>query len=188
MATKPLPSQEVLRQLLDYDPETGVLRWKERGLDLFKDSGWGREYSCRAWNARYAGEEAFTTVNSNGYRHGTIHGRFFSAHRVIWAHVNGHWPMGEIDHINGDRSDNRLANLRSVGPCQNRQNMRRSTRNTTGVVGVGIHKASGKWHARITASRRPISLGYFDTFEEAVRARKEGEAKYGFHPNHGRAA
>lgn len=93
-----LPGPEYLRERLDYDPDTGTLRWRRSSL------------APNNWNARWAGKEAFTTIN-NGYRQGAIDGNLTFAHRLIWIMVYGEPAQGVIRHINGDRGDNRLCNL-----------------------------------------------------------------------------
>lgn len=117
MASKPLPSPEVLRQLLRYEPDTGKLFWLHRAADLFPSKS-----AAKSWNARFAGAEALATDNGQGYLAGRINGRPLKAHRVVWAISYGEWPIGEIDHINGNPGDNRIANLRAVGRTENTRN------------------------------------------------------------------
>lgn len=180
MATKPLPSQEVLRQLLDYDPETGVLRWKERPATFFRDG------FADAWNAKWAGKE-IRHVSSDGYIQCRLFNRAQKAHRLIWKLVTGDDPSF-IDHIDGNRQNNRRANLRDVDRAANQKNMRLSGANTSGVCGVYLDKRRGTWYARITVNWADINLGTFRSFEDAVAARKEAELRYDFHENHGKAA
>lgn len=90
----------------------------------------------------------------------------------------------DIDHINGDPSDNRLENLRNVSHEVNGRNLARRKNNTSGVTGVSRH--GSKWVARICPSRRTIYIGIFDSFDDAVAARRAAEVKYGYHPNRGR--
>lgn len=186
MAYKILPDQEVLLQLLRYDAESGKLYWRERGTEWFPESGWGQEYSARAWNARQADKEAFTAKNVNGYLHGALLGQTVAAHRVVWKMANGTDAVGDIDHINGGRADNRIANLRDVDAATNRRNAAQSVRNTSGVTGVTFFRKTGQWRATITVDRRTYSLGYHDTIEGAARARKSAEKRFQFHENHGR--
>jgi len=137
-----------LRGLLDYDAESGELRWKERpGNNRF--------------NTKYAGRPALTARNSAGYPHGQIDGHCFLAHRVAWAIAHGQWPESEIDHINRDRADYRLDNLR---PATRRQNCYNRPRR-----GVGVYRRNQKWMA--TAGRE--YLGVFSCFGHAVAARNE---------------
>lgn len=180
MAAKALPSQAELLQLLRYDPQSGSLVWRPRPVETF-----ATERAGKLWNTIYADKEAFTGVHLTGYRQGRIHGVRFKMHRVVWAMAYGVEP-GELDHINGDRADNRLANLREVPRLTNSQNRAMPRSNTSGVQGVTWHKASRKWLAKINDNNRTVYLGTFDSFDEAVAARKAAEVKYGYHANHGR--
>jgi hypothetical protein len=181
MAKRELPTPEELRQLLRYEPETGKLYWLERPLEMFRD-----EWLGKAWNTRWAGEEGLATPDSYGYLRGEIHGVSFFAHRVAWALTHGDWPIEQIDHINGQRDDNRIANLRCVSHAENQKNSALRKDNTTGRTGVHWHKKCGKWVAVIGVDGRPLHLGYFERFEDAVAAREKAEIEHGFHPNHGR--
>lgn len=182
MANGTLPTPEELRNLLTYEPETGVLTWKSRSVESFGPDR--AEYRCKCWNTRYAGRVAFTTV-SGGYFQGRCRGQLLLAHRVVWALATGNWPNGQIDHVNGDKSDNRLANLRDVDQADNQRNMKRCSRNTSGHTGVYLTRAK-KWNAQIYSGRKSTSLGTFETFGEAVKARIAAEIAFGFHPNHGK--
>lgn len=125
---------------------------------------------------------------STGYLEVRHQGRKYQLHRIIWLLTHGDWPRGCIDHINGDRTDNRPANLRDVTRQENSMNQALNSRNTSGVVGVRWRERYGKWEAQIKVSGRHQYLGRFASFEAAVAARKEAERLNGFHPNHGRAA
>lgn len=105
-----LPSPELLRKLLRYEPDTGKLYWRMRTHDVLGETA---DY-CRKWNRKNAHREAFTTGAAGGQRRGWILDHNLLAQRVIWAMEYGKWPEGAIKHINGDKSDNRLANLRAV--------------------------------------------------------------------------
>ena len=122
----------------------------------------------------------------DGYRKANIDGNTYYIHRLVWLYVHGEFPVYQIDHINGDRSDNRLENLRDVPQRENLRNMKLSKRNNSGVIGVDWHKLAKKWTARIRVDGRQINLGLFDDLELAAFVRKEAEHKYGFHINHGR--
>ena len=124
MPKRELPSPELLRKLLRYEPETGKLFWRKRPPDMFP-----RESRGLSWNTRYAGAEAFKDKHERGYKRGSIFGKTFRAHRAIWAMVHGHWPPEDVDHINGDTSDNRLENLRAVSRQENLKNQRLSKTN-----------------------------------------------------------
>lgn len=161
---------DLLRQILDYNPETGKFFWKSRGINDF--------------DSQYAGKEAFTSVNSLGYVQGEILGKNYKGHRVAWAIHHGYWPEN-IDHINGLKEDNRICNLREASHSQNSKNMKRYSTNTSGVTGVR-QIGNGKFQATICVNRKRITLGAFIKFEDAVKARKEAEILYNFHQNHGR--
>lgn len=169
-----------LRRLLIHDPVTGVLIWRERGPEMFGDGGYSAERRASLWNARFAGREAGS--NCNGYRRIHITPHDIMAHRVAWAMAYDRWPEGEIDHINGVRTDNRIVNLRDVSRMVNGRNMARSRRNKSGVTGVF-------WDARRsrgTAVIRKKYLGAFTSIDEAIAARRTAERDLGFHENHGK--
>lgn len=171
---------ELLREILAYDSGTGALTWRKRDTRLF-----AADKDVDPWNERYAGSQAFVSADSRGYLRGKIQGKRYAAHRVIWAMVHGVWP-DEVDHINGVRSDNRLANLRDVSTVENGQNRKRPNTNTSGVVGVVWHKQKQRWQAQIGVNNRMVSLGRFADFDAAVAARKAAEINHGYHENHGR--
>lgn len=187
MAAKALPAQDVLLQLLSYDPETGKLFWKERGPEWFEPSATrSAQHIMALWNSRYAGAVALNCISANGYREGPILGDYVKAHRVIWKMMTGQDP-DQVDHVDGDRANNRWGNLRNVDQSTNQRNARRRDDNSSGVVGVywyPFQRKTGKWQV-VCCDKH---VGMFDTFEEAVAARKAAEREHGFHPNHGRAA
>lgn len=176
-----------VRALLDYNPATGTLTWRERSPAEFTDGAYPAERSAAAWNAKFAGKPAGTVV-ANGYRYIRIKGRHYLAHRLAWLIVHGEWPADEIDHVNHDRDDNRLANLRAVDRPENRKNLTRLARNKSGTTGVHWYRSRNKWQSQITVRGMRKTLGYFDDLADAIAARKAAERKYGFHPNHGLAA
>lgn len=178
----------VLRELLSYSPETGVLTWLHRGPQWFNCTEQGPEHAAKIWNARNAGRPAICCKNRNGYHHGAVFGKTITAHRAAWAIVHGEWPKHQIDHINGARTDNRIENLRDVPGAVNAKNQRRRAANTSGVTGVSYFARTRKWVVMIKGDGKVRNLGYFNTIEEAAAARQAGNERYGFHPNHGRAA
>jgi hypothetical protein len=164
-------SIEKLRALLHYDPETGVLIWKARG------SKW--------WDGRYAGRPALQSVNAYGYHCGRIFNRHCFAHRAAWAIETGAWPEGDIDHIDGNKTNNAFTNLRDVTKSENQRNTRRPKNNTSGVIGVTWDRQAGKWKAQL-GIKGGKSIGVYARFEDAVAARKAAELAHGYHPNTGR--
>lgn len=171
MAKKDLPPVEVLRQLLRYDPETGKLFWRERGPEWFRDNSRGTAMSvCLSWNKRLSGREALAAKGAWGYPHGDILGIPTPAHIVAFAMGNGHLPVGDVDHINGVRDDNRIANLRDATRSQNLQNRGKPKNNKTGVKGVCWSVEKGKYKAEICSKRKRTSLGYFSSLQDASDA------------------
>ena len=179
------PSPELLRKLLRYEPDTGKLYWRSRTPDMFTGGKRPVVQRCQRWNSRYAGEEAMKS-NSNGYKHGQVLQATHKAHRVIWAIFHGYWPIHEVDHIYGDRADNRISMLRSVSPQGNSRNKKTPCNNTSGHLGVSWRKQVSKWSASIGVDGKDLNLGYFIHKADAIAARKAAEVKYGFHKNHGR--
>lgn len=181
MAKGELPSRDLLRQLLTYEPDTGLLFWKERGPQWFNaDARLSAVKKCNAWNARNAGRQAFTASDHKGYLQGQVAGYHTMAHRVIWAWLHDEWPDC-LDHIDGDGCNNREVNLRRVTRAENSKNRAVSKH---GVMGVRFHK--GGWDAMIGVGGKQIHLGRFTTKEAAIAVRKEAETQHGFHCNHGR--
>lgn len=167
MASKHLPQvvEGRIRGLLDYDPETGRFTWR---VD-------------RRGRAK-AGSEAGGLDKSTGYMqlalsHEGVRLRVL-LHRLAWWYVTGGWPKGEVDHLNGIRTDNRWCNLRDGTKQLNMQNQRRARRDSlTQVQGVQFHRRVGKFHARITVDGRDRSLGYFSSADEAGHAYLEAKRR-----------
>lgn len=164
--------------VLKYEPKTGKLFWIPRPESFPRAS---------QFNGQFAGQEALIAMGSNGYRQGMILGVRFKAHRVVWLLVHGSWPPADIDHINGDRQDNRPENLRCVTRQENLRNARRKSNNTSGVNGVCQYGKHRRWKATITVDAVSIHLGCFDTKEEAAACRAEADRKHGFTERHGTA-
>ena len=119
------------------------------------------------------------SIDSKGYWYVRVNGRSMKVHRIVWAMANGRNPDGDIDHINGIVTDNRIFNLRSVCRSENAKNQKRRKHNTSGVTGVARYGMSGKWWAYIWIDGKNKSIGYFDSIEEATEARIGAEIKAG---------
>ena len=179
-------TQSLLNEIFGYDPETGVLYHKERPRWMFTKGYKGGETSWRTFNTQNAGKP-ITNVGGGGYLRVNIDGTRYFAHRIIWMMVHGEWP-NEIDHINGDKSDNRLCNLRSVSRQENLRNLARRADNTSGHTGVSLSKRDGVFIAYITVDGRMKVIGRYPTAGQAAQARAKAQAELGYHENHGRAA
>ena len=107
-------------------------------------------------------------------------------HRLAFLYIHGRLPFPETDHINGDRGDNRIDNLREVTSTENNQNMSTRSDNTSGCTGFTFRTERGKWKASIKVNKKLIILGDFLDWFDAVCARKSAELRFGFHPNHAR--
>lgn len=143
-------TQERLKELLDYDPATGFF------THLTSGRGRGRKAGARAGCL----ELGYTMVG--------VCGRKYQAHRLAWFFVHGAWPRDQLDHINMQRSDNRIANLREATNAQNGANCPARRRNKCGKKGVS--KMKGRWRAQIFKNKRQVHLGLFATAEEAHAA------------------
>lgn len=163
-------------ELLSYDPESGALAWKAREGN-------------KTFNTRFAGKEA-------GHRHKCTVGktyiqvrvddRLHYAHRIAWVMLHG--PIGrteEIDHINGDGTDNRIANLRLVTSSQNKRNQRKLCTNTSGYTGVYYDKRRDRYYVRANIGDTYVALGYASTAEEGAAIRERYNRENGYHVNHG---
>ena len=176
-------SIEVLREALSYDPESGQLTWRARPQNHFSSS---RERN--RWNTRYSGALALNHTDPKGYKCGLCNRKALFAHRVAWALAHGAWPAEQIDHINGDRSDNRIGNLREVSSQGNSRNRGIHGNNNSGCTGVSWHKKKQKWAAYISGPDGRSHLGFFTDVNEAIAARKVAEMQIGFYPNRRRDA
>jgi hypothetical protein len=160
--SKPILSYERLRELLHYDPETGVFTWKrcDRRTDRLGHQAGGR------WQHYYR-----ISVDKH----------YYQAHNLAWFYSYGQWPEGQIDHINRDGCDNRLANLRDVNASENQHNLGTNTRNWSGVTGVSWCGRTSLWVAQICHQGHRRFLGRFATISEASAAR--AAAKRLYHPS-----
>lgn len=146
-----LPTHNEVLEALEYDPESGVFRWKTRP-------------SNRVSVGDIAGR-----VMWHGYRLVSINGAVVLAHRLAWFYVHGEWPAGQIDHINAVRGDNRISNLRVASIAENNRNCRRR-QSRSGLKGVTWHAKTKKWVAQIKKDYRTHYLGLFPRKEDAHAA------------------
>jgi hypothetical protein len=139
-----------LLEILNYDPEIGVFQWKKK--------------LQRHEVGEIAGKK------THGYISICINGEPYPAHRLAWLYVHGEWPGNLLDHINRQRSDNRIANLRLASPQLNNMNSSIQSNNTSGYKGVSWDKRMMEWAAYITLGRKKFHLGYFSNSQSAARA------------------
>ena len=180
--SKHLLTAEDLPLYLEADFENGLLYWKRRDVDLF-----ATKRSATIWNLRFAGQLALNANHITGYKCGQIFGVPLLAHRVLFAMKHGYWPK-EIDHINGNRTDNTIKNLREVTRLQNSKNQKIPVKNTSGHIGVSWNKRDKRWTAYITVNKKRKALGNFINIDDAIACRIQHQTHLGFHENHGRLA
>jgi hypothetical protein len=165
----PIPV-ELLRQLIRLDAEAGKLYWLPRWPALFSGVGRTADWSCNAWNSRYAGKEALTAPGDDGYLRGSILGKNYLAHRVIFALFYGVWPEADCDHEDTDKSNNRPDNLRNATRRQNLCNRDGNLNSTSQYKGVCWTVSRKCWVAQGNYNGKNRFLGYFSSEEEAARA------------------
>jgi hypothetical protein len=171
---------ELAASSVRYDEVAGKLFWLPKELER-KDAG--------RWNARYAHKEC-GTLDDKGYRRILMraNGKVLRirVHQLIWFIANGDMANGEIDHINQDKLDNRISNLRDVSGSENLRNSPKKRNNTSGVNGVCWHKVAKKWYATARVSGVVHYLGVFDDLSEAEKIVVKFRSENGFTENHGK--
>lgn len=160
-----------MKELLDYNPDTGVFTWKVNRANIIK-----------------AGDTAGGVItfphNNKSYAHIRMDGVLYKAHRLAWLYVYGDLSDDDqIDHINNDSTDNRICNLRIVTGQENVMNKRKYKNNKSGHTGV--YKLGNRWRAIIGYEGKRLHIGMYDTIEDAVVARKEKQKELGFTELHG---
>lgn len=155
-------TKELAERLFVYDPETGRFDWRTRpaGQTITNSIGAGG-------------------FNSEGYRVVRWEKRNYRVHRIIWLMTHGAWPVNDVDHINGDRSDNRICNLRSATRTQNNYNQRISSRNKSGHKGVSWCKQRDKWQVHIAINGKCTYVGRFKKLEDAANAYRKAAVSVG---------
>jgi hypothetical protein len=160
-----LVTVERLRSLFNYDQHIGVFT---------------RRVAVGRHGRHKALHKAGTKQNF-GYIVIAVDHRRYVAHRLAWLYVYGVWPSDDVDHINGDKSDNRIFNLRLATRAQNMQNVAKHKHNKSGAKGVSWMNTRSKWRAYIFVGYKQIHLGLFSSFNRAVEARKLAEQTYHSH-------
>ena len=178
-------TQDELKQLIHYNPDTGVVTWLKRNHLMFTDGLINSAQSkCRTWNTKNAGNR-ITSTNNYGYTSVNIWGKRYLAHRLAFLYMVGYIPS-EVDHINGVRLDISWCNLREVTRSENCMNTKLRSDSGTGVMGVHWNRKFKRWECYINKLGKRRYLGRYSDFFEAVCARKSAELLFGFHENHGR--
>ncbi len=150
---------KTLRLALDFNPNTGIFRWAEKRANIQI----GDVAGC---------------VNAKGYMYVGLGGKLYRANRLAWLYVHGTQPTGQVDHINGDRIDNRIDNLRDVTGTINQRNRLRGNRGSSSrLLGVSWHPGTSKWRSQISINRQTRHLGLFDTETAAHAAYLDAKAK-----------
>lgn len=150
-----------IQEFISYNPETGAMTWK-------KVLG----------NRTQAGSACGANVDSKGYNRVCFDKKQYRAHRIAWAIFYGEEPIKQVDHINGDKTDNRIVNLRLATNTENSRNAKCSRNNSSGKTGVTYHRNAKKWVAQIVVNRKNHYLGLFDKKEDAIKTRIQAEVLY----------
>lgn len=166
-------TREHLLEIFTYDRNAGKVFWK-------KPTG------NRVKPGRAAGNKC--RFHGNEYIQVRVQRTNFLMHRLIWFLEYGEFPKGQIDHIDGNGLNNKIENLRDVTVQEQAKNLSRRMTNSSGITGVTWNKNLRAWVAQISVNNQAIYIGHFkdDSFEQAVKARKDAEIKFGFHKNHDR--
>ena len=156
--SRPPLTADFVRSILEYDPTTGIFRWRHRAD------------RAQNWNSRNAGKPAGSLVQ--GYLQIQIpKPQNYYAHQIAWLYMTGEWPGQQIDHINGNRLDNRFSNLRLATNSQNGNNKTIQRNNVSGVAGVWFRPKLNRWEAQVSKDGRRVFRKFFLTREEATEAR-----------------
>lgn len=173
-------TQDYYNQFLSYDPETGVLTWKEREITSKAD---------KVFNTVFAGKSAGSikkpTRSKTQYIRVDILGKYHAAHRIIFCIMTGSIPK-EVDHIDHNGLNNKWSNLRASNGRDNAKNQPMQKSNKSGYIGVDWHKSAKKWQARaVNLDGKRIDLGRYDNIEDAIAVRKKYEKEFGYYEHRG---
>tara|TARA_R110001632_G_C11251742_1_gene408913 strand:+ start:123 stop:656 length:534 start_codon:yes stop_codon:yes gene_type:complete len=161
-------TQEQLKAELNYDQHTGLftrIRTNTNNVIIGDNSG---------------------SISKQGYLNIMVLSTRYLSHRIAWLYEYGNFPTKNIDHINGVKTDNRIINLREATHEENAKNMKMTSLNSSGFLGVCWHKPTESWQVSINTNTNRIYLGIFKKLSDAVKTRVDAEEKYGYHKNHGR--
>lgn len=173
-------TQQRLIQLFSYSPETGEFTFLSRPDDAF-----ATPRAAAIFKTKCLGKVA-GWAHASGYVSIKVDEGSYLAHRLAWLYMTGNMPPHEVDHINGNRSDNRFVNLRAVTKLENSHNQSLRVTNKSGATGVFWEVRRNMWLATILNAGKSTHLGYFKTFEEACAARKGAERALKFDKGHGK--
>lgn len=154
---------DYVRQVLEYNPKTGLLLWKKRSLEMFN----GNWRVCNRWNGHFAGKPAGNLSLHRGYIEVRLEGHLYKAHILIWLIVTGQWPTDEIDHDDGHRANNIWTNLKEVTPKGQSQNVGVRKDSSSGVTGVSFSSTHKLWEAYVSVNKVRHHK-WFKTKEEAI--------------------
>lgn len=161
---------QTARQYFQLNAETGELMWRKRGAQDFISTGQRSAQGCaNNWNTRYADKPCLTHIGNHGYRNGSFMGKTVLAHRIVFLLSNCHLPE-YVDHINGDRLDNRPSNLRQTTASGNSANSKSRAGAKSKHLGVGWSNTHGKWMANITHNGAAKYIGIYTCQNEAAAA------------------
>lgn len=181
LTVRQMPDSDYLHQCFDYNPDSGGLTWKARPVSHFKS-----EALAINFNNKHVGKIAgcVLVTKTGKYIMVRIDGALLYAHRIIYKMFYGREPK-IIDHIDGNGINNSIKNIRSCTTRDNSRNKRLFSTNTSGCTGVVWSRKKKRWGVNIVVDAKQIYLGSFADFNNAVKARRDAEIKYGFHANHG---
>lgn len=174
---------ESIAQVKNWEAKSLILTQPELKKVMFYDPEIGNFYRLKL-RPQDKGRPAGATCGS-GYRVINVLCRQYKAHRLAWLYVFGVMPSGFIDHVDGNRANNKISNLRDITPSENAKNQRLRSDNTSGFNGVIWSKTRKKFRATLRSDNGSVHLGYYDDKEAAIKARKAANLAYGFHENHG---
>ena len=161
-------TQEILKEILEYR-EDGTFIWRSK-------------ISRKCTVGKIAGYN----IPPHNYKGIKLFNKQYRLHRLVWLYNYGVFPTMDIDHIDGNPSNNKICNLRCVSMSQNQKNKAMNRNNTSGIMGVRFDSSRNKWFAYIKVNDKLKNLGRYDTVDDAKKARQKAEKEYGFHENHGR--